>query len=630
MCGISGILRFDGNPPERSILRAMTDRLAHRGPDGSGIFTEGPIGLGHRRLAIIDLSKRGKQPMHSADGRLSITFNGEIYNFRELREELEHQGVRFSTETDTEVILQLYAREGAECVRRLRGMFAFAIWDSATKRLFLARDRVGKKPLYYTRTDREFIFGSELKAVLAHPSVRREISALAQEQYLAWGYVPAPHSIFAAVRKLRPAHTLTVQMDGSARETQYWNLAYAPQERSIQDWRSLILQELETSTKLRMTSDVPLGAFLSGGIDSSAIVALMSRSSDTPIKTFSIGFEEQTFNELPHAKIVADAFGTEHTEFVIQPRAADILPSLIWHYDEPFADSSALPSYHLAKLTRSKVTVALNGDGGDESFAGYERYAVDRLITEYRRMPRIIRSAIATGVRLLPEPATQKNVLRKAKRFVEVSAMRPGERYERLMSIFPDNELLELTGTGLERHLLRDAYNAGPRDALAAKMRTDILTYLPDDLLVKMDRATMAHSLEARSPFLDHRVMEIAASIPSHLKLQGFNTKHILKRALAGILPKSILQRKKQGFGVPLGAWFRGELRNIAHDVLLSPTTARRGLLRQEKMQTILREHCSKRADHSHRIWSLLWLELWYRMYAEDEAAPARSISELL
>ena len=638
MCGICGKLNFDASKPvDESHLRQMCAVIAHRGPDDEGMYVDKNVGLGNRRLAIIDLSPTGHQPMSNEDKSIWITFNGEIYNFPELRERLKKQGHFFSSNSDTETIVHLYEEHGTDCVKHLRGMFAFALWDSGHQRLFLARDRVGQKPLVYTIVNNSLIFGSEIKCILQDPSVKREVDLEAIHHYLTYQYVPSPRTAFSDIKKLPPGHILVCEK-GQIKVERYWDLSYAPKVRMAEEeYGERILELLHEATKLRLISDVPLGAFLSGGIDSSSVVAMMSQLSSEPVKTYSIGFEEQSFNELKYARIVAERFGTDHHEFIVKPNAIDVLPRLIWHYNEPYADSSAIPTYYVAKVTRQHVTVALNGDGGDESFGGYERYVANKLADYYQRIPAFIREGmIARLVKKLPESTERRDMVRRIKRFTAAIPYSPERRYAQWMCHFDNDTKYRLYSPEFRERmaeidsidLLVNIYSKAKAVDFADKtFYADVMTYLPDDLLVKVDIASMAHSLEARSPYLDQRLMEFAASIPPDLKLKGMTTKHILKKALANILPPEILHREKMGFGVPIGRWFRHELKDLAYDILLDPKSVQRGYFAVGFVKKMLDEHVSGKVDHGYRIWALLNLELWHRMFIDSADVSKPSLS---
>jgi len=630
MCGIAGLLDLRARPVNSSLVRGLCNVLAHRGPDDEGYYIEGPVALGQRRLAILDLAG-GRQPMSNEDGTIWVTFNGEIYNFRELRARLEGLGHRFATCSDTEAIVHAYEQYGPACVKELRGMFAFALWDQPRQTLFLARDRAGKKPLFYAEVDGQWAFASELHALLQHPGLAREVDWAALDDYLTYGYVPAPKTIFRGVRKLLPAHWLTVRLrpdgsgDSDVHVERYWQLAYEPKLRlSEEDAADGLLEVLREAVRLRMIADVPLGALLSGGIDSSIVVALMSQLSDRPVKTFSIGFDDQEFNELPHARRVAERCGTEHHELIVRPNALEVLPTLVRHYGEPYADSSAIPSYYVAKLTREHVKVALNGDGGDECFAGYERYAGGLAADRYGRIPAAVRRlAIEPLSRLIPAGGSRRSRLRQARRFLEVAGKPAPERYLRWIGYVRTGEKAalysadfqeQLAGHRAESWLLEmweqlTAAGLGPLDRMLA---LDVQSYLPYDLLVKMDIATMANSLEARSPFLDHEVMEFCARLPASYKLRGMRLKHLLKKAGAGLLPPETLARRKMGFGVPVGNWMRRELRSWTEDLLLSPRALKRGYFEPDALRHLVDAHLEGREDRSFQLWALVWLELWH------------------
>lgn len=607
----------------------MADALTHRGPDDWGVWSDEHCALGHRRLSIIDLSEAGRQPLSNANGSIWITYNGEIYNFQALRKELESLGHRFRTRTDTEVIVYAYEQWGVDCAKRLRGMFAFAIWDQRRRRLFMARDRVGKKPLFYTQAGDRFLFASELQALVADASVSRVVDQAAIDEYLSWGYVPAPRTAFKGISKLLPAHWLTLELKqgGAALNIEpYWNLEYGPKlaldEREAAE---ALREKLTEAVRLRMIADVPLGAFLSGGIDSSIVVGLMARLSDQPVKTFSIGFEETAYNELGHARRVAERCGTDHSEFIVKPDALAILPKLVRHYGEPYADSSAIPTYYVSEMTRPRVKVALNGDGGDESFAGYERYFGNRVAEWVRRVPGGHWPALALS-RILPDSLDQKSRLRQAKRFFSATTRPMAIRYGRWVGYFTEEAKRRLYSrelrSSLNGHCPQDWLQslfaeAQGLDPVDSAMAVDTRSYLPYDLLVKVDITTMANSLEARSPFLDHEVMELAARLPVHLKLRGKQSKYLLKRTFADLLPPANVNRRKMGFGVPLGQWFRGPLRPLLEDGLLSEQLARRKYFDEGVIRSLVADHVQQRADHSFALWNLLMLELWHREFID-------------
>ncbi len=627
MCGITGFVNANKSAVDQSVLEKMNAAIIHRGPDQDGFFIKENVGLAMRRLSIIDLAS-GKQPIYSQDRTNSIVFNGEIYNYQELRKHLEDKGFSFYTNSDTEAIVNLYQLYGADCLQHLRGMFAFAIWDETEQSLFIARDRVGKKPVLYShQPNGDLIFGSEFKAVLQHPSVSREVDYDAIDSYLTYLCVPAPQTAFKAIRKLEPGHWLRWK-NGEIKTERYWLPDFSKKikltEAEAIEETTRILRE---SVKLRMISEVPLGAFLSGGVDSSVIVALMAQESSNPVKTFSIGFEEQDFSELKYAKAVAKHVGAEYNEFIVKPNALEILPMLVDHYGEPYADSSAIPTYYVAKETRNFVTVALNGDGGDESFAGYERYVAMQIAEKYHKIPNALRKVfVETPISLIPTSELKKSRVRDAKRFLQAASLPKTERYLRWMSTFTREAKAEIytkefTETVADNHVsqLLDYWFAksNGNGILDATLLTDQMTYLPNDLLVKVDIASMAVSLEARSPFLDHKVIEFAASLPENLKMKGLETKSLLKKVAAKLVPKEVIYRKKMGFGVPIGNWFRGEMKGFVRDILLSEKSLKRGIVKPEFIEKYVREHTESSKDHTFQIWTLLMLELWFQRFID-------------
>lgn len=625
MCGIAGIVRADEAPVDRSLLERMNEAIRHRGPDEDGFYFDAGVGLAMRRLAIIDL-KTGQQPIHNRDRTKWLIFNGEIYNYRELREKLEKLGHKFYTNSDTEAVIAAYDQYGTDCPKHLRGMFAFAIWDEQDRSLFLARDRVGKKPLLYAQTSNQLIFASEFSALVLHPDVSRDVDFEAIHHYLSFICVPAPLTAYRAIRKLEAGHWL-LWRDGEIKIERYWQLDFS-NKLSISETEAgdRAVELLREAVRIRLMSEVPLGAFLSGGIDSSAVVALMAEESSEQVKTFSIGFEEQDFSELHHARRVAEYVGADHHEFVVRPDAMEVLPMLVEHYGEPFADSSAIPSYYVSRETRRYVTVALNGDGGDECFAGYQRYAAMSLAQTYASLPRAVRSSVGGMVNAVPGFQTRPGPVRKAKRFVAAAALSPVERYLRWISAFDEiaklnlysdsfrHETAKFNTAGIIAPWFARANGAGIVDAA---LLTDTMTYLPNDLLVKMDIASMSVSLEARSPFLDHHLMEFAASLPEKMKLRRLTTKYLLKRILKKMVPAENLTRTKMGFGVPIGYWFRGAMQPFLRQTLLSDKALARGLFKPERVRRIVDDHVEGKSDHSHRLWSLLMLELWFERFID-------------
>ncbi|BCS33207.1 asparagine synthetase B [Luteitalea sp. TBR-22] len=636
MCGIAGRVNYRTSAPVSAAdVTAMCDLLRHRGPDGSGVWSDGPVGLGHRRLAVIDLSPAGAQPMASADGRLFITFNGEIYNFQELRGRLEARGHRFRSHSDTEVILAAYREYGDGCVEHLAGMFAFAIWDADARRALIARDRLGKKPVFYRQDADGLAFASEVRAFFGDPGFTASVDPQSIADYLSFQYVPTPRSAFAGVQKLPAAHVMVIE-DGRCDIRRYWSLSYVPKSTLSEDEALEAVEEsLTRAVTCRMVSDVPLGAFLSGGVDSGTIVALMARHSSSPVRTFSIGFPEEQYNELPAARLVAQKYGTRHEELIVEPDAVRLIPKIVWHYGEPYADPSALPSFCLAEMTRRHVTVALNGDGGDESFAGYRRYTATLEGTPYDAVPRGLRglpAAVAAPV----ARAVGGELGRRAAGVLERIGATPEHRYAASMLHFDARRKREMCTPEFLSQVDVDvvprldalfASSTGP-DLIDRMMDVDIRSYLVDDLLVKVDVATMAYSLEARSPLLDHRLMELAASLPSHYKIRSGTKKYLLRRIAARLLPPEIMERPKTGFGVPLDRWFASSLQSFAREILLDPVTVRRGILRREAVERMLREHAAGVRESHRQIWNLLMLEHWFRAYIDrrpsrDEQSPA-------
>ncbi len=617
MCGIIGVVAAPGAPlPPQTVAAAMNEAITHRGPDEDGFYRDAQAMLGMRRLSIIDLSG-GRQPVHNEDETVFTVFNGEIYNYRELRKELEGLGHKFYTHSDTEVIVHGYEQWGERCFEHLEGMFGIALWDTRTRTLLLARDRFGEKPLFYSADAKRIVFASELKSLLHVPGLRLDVDLDAVQSYVCFGYVPTPASIFQGIRKLTPGHYLRWR-DGKATEHRYYRLDFEPKHRmSEAEAEAELAHRLDVAVKTRLVSDVPFGAFLSGGLDSSVVVALMSRHLTQPVRTFSIGFREQAFNELPDARRVAAHLNTEHHELVVEPDAVDLLQKLVWYLDEPFADSSAVPTYLVAKLAREHVKMVLTGDGGDEAFAGYSRYL--RFLDLERAGP--AKPAAAAALEL-------------AGRFV------PGSRGyrlrrigERLRMTFPDSYLsgVALTRADIADALLGDAARGhGHYTALAAAARSasglsaldrcvalDFASYLPDDILVKVDRTAMASSLEGRAPFLDHHLVEFAVKLPRELRVRQRRGKHLLRRVASRWLPSDVLRKPKQGFGIPLGQWFRGPLRELASDLIASRSFRDRGLIDPAGAERFLSNHLAGAADHGEVLWLILCLELWSRRYLD-------------
>jgi asparagine synthase (glutamine-hydrolysing) len=624
MCGIAGLVDFH-NPPGQALLERMGQVLTHRGPDEQGVFVSGPAGLVHRRLSIIDVAA-GRQPILSADGRSAIVFNGEIYNYKPLQEDLLRKGYRFQTQTDTEVILHAYEEYGEACVQRLRGMFAFAIWDGPRQQLFVARDRVGIKPLYYSWDGGKLLFASEIKAIAQDPGVDRTLDAQALDDYLTYLYIPAPKSIFRSIRKLRPGHTLTFSSRGVV-EREYWDISFDPTEGlSESEYAAGLMDTLRESVGIHLMSEVPLGAFLSGGLDSSAVVGIMAGLLDRPVNTASIGFPEAGFDELPYARQVARHFRTRAREKTVHADAAKILDTLVWYFDEPFADSSMIPTYYVSQVAREQVTVCLSGDGGDENFAGYRRYRFDVLENRVRAvLPQAVRGPLFGALgRLYPKADWLPQIFR-GKTLLTNLSLSPEEAYFKTMSWFtPDmkamlyRETLQKTLNGYEAFSVLQGYFDRTRgwDPLSRIQYVDIKTYLVDDILTKVDRASMAHSLEVRVPLLDHVVMEYAARIPARYKLHGGEGKYIFKRALADLLPADILNRPKMGFSLPLAQWLRGDLKALFEESVFARDAFIGEYFDPAPIRRWWAQHQRGTRDYAYHLYALLMLECWGRRFA--------------
>jgi asparagine synthase (glutamine-hydrolysing) len=632
MCGIAGQINFDQNDAvDRNRLVDMADAIGHRGPDHSGLWMDGPVGLAHRRLSIIDLTDDANQPICNEDGSVVLVYNGEIYNFQSLQQDLAGRGHQWRSRTDSEVLVHLYEEYGFGMLDHLRGMFAFAIWDKNRRLLFAARDRAGQKPFKYYHDDRRFVFASELKAILRDPDIRPDVDPEAIHEYMGFGYVPAPKTGFRDIRKLPPAHYLTVK-DGAVEVKRYWSLDFRSSTRlSFEDGKRELLARLEESTRMRMMSDVPLGAFLSGGIDSAAIVALMAGSTHAKIRTFSIGFDYENYNELPAARMTARKFDCEHTEHVVKANAAEVLPELVRLYEEPYADSSALPSWCLARMTRQSVTVALNGDGGDELFFGYRRYQhYDRLLSWLIRFKKWHLVRVLGLARFLP--GSMFDLIRhRAAVLRSLIPASPGEVYSRVICKMSDSLIMELYTRDFMDHvrdvqvydLVRprmDLERAGG-DNMTQALLFDFENYLAGDLCPKMDIAGMSHGLEARSPFLDHKLIEFCASLPREWKYSRGRGKYILREALKNILPAEILDRPKKGFGIPVHDWFRGELKELCHDTLLAPKSRIHQYVRQDTLRNMVKNHMDGTRQEGARLWLLLTLELWLREFHDQAHA---------
>ncbi|WP_432837671.1 asparagine synthase (glutamine-hydrolyzing) [Dactylosporangium sp. CA-092794] len=633
MCGIAGTAGAGADPV---LVRRMCDALVHRGPDDEGLHAEPAAALGMRRLAIVDVAG-GRQPVSNEDGTVVAICNGELYNFPELRADLLRRGHRFTGAGDTECLVHLYEEYGDDLVHRLRGMFAFALWDARRQRLLLARDRVGKKPLYWRDTGAGVAFASEAKALLADPGLAPRLDVVALHHYLTYQYVPAPWSIYAGVAKLPPGHLLTWQ-GGVTRVHRYWRLDSSERPVPDEDEAAERLRELLLdAVRVRLVGERPLGAFLSGGLDSSAVVAAMARLSSAPVRTFSIGFDEPRFDERRYARMVADRYGTDHHELVVRPPAGaelrELLSDLAWHFDEPFADPSAVPSLAVARLCRPHVTVVLGGDGGDECFGGYRRYTAMRLLA---RLPALPPRRLLQRLGHLAGRAAPHTLTRRAGWALQLLGEAPAARYGHLMTIFSAGQLdalytpdlrAELSGVD-SLALLEDACRRSRSpDAIGRLIDADINTYLPGDLLAKVDVTTMANSVEARSPLLDQHLLAWAAGLPTRLKVRGGTTKYLFKRAMAGWLPAEVIDRPKMGFGVPLAQWLRGDLSELTWSLLTDDTARGRGLFRQEHVRAMLRRHADG-VDESRRLWSLLQFELWHRRFLDRPAAQPAAAAD--
>jgi asparagine synthase (glutamine-hydrolysing) len=634
MCGICGIYGDGGlGEKDRELVRRMCSVIVHRGPDGDGFHDGERAVLGMRRLSIIDLVT-GDQPIYNEDRTVAVVYNGEIFNFPELRRDLEARGHKFATRADTEVIVHLYEEEAEGFVHRLNGMFAIALWDEKRRRLVLARDRMGVKPLHYSERDGRLFFASEIKSLLA-AGEPRDLDPESLARFFAFEYIPAPRSVFKGVRKLPPGHLLIAEA-GRSRIVPYWNVAYRPSAgilgtrtdaRSEDDIARELAERLKESVRKRLISDVPLGVFLSGGMDSSTVTALMAENAPGRIKTFSIGFKEESFDEIPYARRVAEAFGTAHTEFVVESSMVrDLVPTLMGYLDEPLADASVIPTYLISKLAREHVTVALAGDGGDELFCGYDTYKAWRVARTWRKLPRFIRSGLARRVAgLLPASKKRLSFEFKAKKFLAGIDYPPEIANTIWWGAYPPEERAKLLAPDFAASLREDPYEPigdhlrvySPKDELDRICYLDLKLYLQDDLLVKVDRMSMANSLEIRVPFLDYTFVEFAASIPNSLKLRGMQTKYILKKAMAERLSAEIRNRPKIGFDIPLGPWLRGELKSFAQDVLAPANLRKHGFLNEAYVARVLDEHLSGRHNHRQLLWPLLIFQFWYDRYAK-------------
>ena len=641
MCGIAGVLYAEsGRSVSASLLTDMGNAIAHRGPDGEGTFRSGPVGLVHRRLAIIDL-EGGRQPLSNEDESIHVVFNGEIYNYQELREKLVARGHIFRTNSDTEVLVHLYEEHGADLCTHLRGMFAFAIWDARRHELLLARDHLGQKPLFIYRDNEKLVFGSELKAVLAHPGIDRSIDPAAIEDYLTFGFIPGQRSIFGRVTKLPAAHRLRISLsEFQTSAKRYWQLSFDHEARSsVDDWKQRIDAALLKSVKAHLIADVQVGAFLSGGLDSSAIVAMMAGLRSDPVRTFSIGFNEAEYSELPFARKVAAHFGCHHTEEIVNPEAARDLDDLVFLYDEPFADASALPTMAVSRLAAQHVKVVLSGDGGDELFGGYSRYAHDLTEARIRNfIPSIVRSlvlkpmaAIWPKVDWLPRPLRLKTLLQNLSR-------NPAEAYANTVStcrrevrrsLLKRDFATSLNDHQPERSIIQP-FEFGHRDALSGMLSADTNVLLPDDFLTKVDRASMGFGLEVRPPFIDWQVMELAASMPSEFKIRNGSKKWMLKQLFESRLPKDLVNRRKQGFEMPIDQWLRGPLSDQVRTHVLNPNGAIANFINVATARQIFESHCKGVGRHGQLIWSLLILARWLDAWGKPKINVGRDSSPVL
>jgi asparagine synthase (glutamine-hydrolysing) len=627
MCGICGAV---WNEPSKAIngtaLDAMTDILRHRGPDDRGTFLKQGIALGHRRLAIIDLTPSGHQPMSNEDETVWIVFNGEIYNFEQLRRELIRHGHRFRSESDTEVLIHLYEEEHENLLQRINGMFAMALWDVRERKLLLARDRIGKKPLFYRNEPNRLIFSSEMKSILTVNGIPREIDPTALDDYLTYQYVPHPKTIFRGISKLPPGHFAFWQ-DGQLPVRRYWKPDWKDEDERLtfEEWSEELRALVTDAVRIRLRSDVPVGAFLSGGIDSSVTAGIMQRECPQQIRTFCIGFPQKEYDETAFARQAATLFGTKHQELIVTSDIEDVLPKIIRHYDEPFADSSAVPTWFLCEMTRREVTVALSGDGGDELFAGYDRYRAVRLGMAAEKIPSVFRKILAGPIRnFIPASTRQRSTLRRLKRFLETLGMEPLEQYLQWIAIFNRERRQKLYTPEFSEQIrgydsldfLRQAEQlCSRRDRVTRIALTDMQTYLPCDIMTKVDTASMAHGLECRAPLLDYRIAEWAARLPIRYKIEGHCGKKILRETFRDLLPPNIEHRRKMGFGVPVDHWFRKPLREMVRDVLLDSQTRQRGFFEQKFIEQLLNEHFTNRFDHAYRIWALFVFEHWMRCW---------------
>lgn len=629
MCGISGYL----GEGDKEMLKGMCDVMSHRGPDDEGYYEDVGVGLGVRRLSVIDL-EGGHQPIHNEEQTIWVIQNGEIYNYRRLMETLDEKGHRFYTSSDTETIVHAYEEYGMGFLQKLNGMFAIALWDTSKKKLILARDRIGVKPLYYTANPKEFAFASELKGILAAGRTDRRIDKTSLNQYLEYRYVPSPNTIFEDVKKLNPGHILE-HSNGGFRITRYWDFVPETKIRSVCTAKTEIQKQLLDSVRLRLVSDVPVGIFLSGGLDSTILTYLAKKTGMHNPRTFSISFEDSDFDESEYSKLVADEFGTDHREFRVDYRITDTLPEIVWHLDEPFSDASAVPTYHLCKESRKYIKVALCGEGGDENFGGYRRYWDTYLLGKYRRLPSAIQKIAPRIVNMLPVSEMKYDPKRYMKKFIDNAKSDPASRYNDYMSVFNTVDRRELLNEEfvtacdtVESPVRREFAKHLDVQDIARFMYTDIKTYLPDQLLVKTDRMSMANSIEARTPFLDYNLVEMAARLDPKLKVRGLKSKWILRSTFQGKIPSKIAKRSKSGFSVPVGKWLREELDWLLDDLLERP---REEYLKQKTVVRYIDAHKRRKEDFSQNLWSLVNLEIWFRVFIDSDGAknPRKRLHEV-
>ena len=643
MCGIAGVAYADSSRmPDMGLLERMCSALVHRGPDSSGGVIEPGIALAMRRLSVIDVPG-GSQPIFNEDYSIAVVFNGEIYNFHELREQLISRGHQFKTNSDTETIVHLYEEYGLEFARQLHGMFSIAVWDFRQRGLILVRDRLGVKPLYYFHNEDRIAFGSEIKAILQDPAIPREINFKSLHQMLTWGHVISPGTMFRGITELQPGHML-VYKSGHTNLVKYWDLKYSqPKAYDEAKTNEELMSRVKVAVARRLISDVPLGAFLSGGIDSSIVVALMSQFMSTPVKTFSIGFDDEDFSELPYARKVAEHCGTEHHEMIVKPNVPEIMQKLISHHDAPFYDTSAIPTYYVSQFAREHVTVAMSGDGGDEMFAGYNIYVANKVAQKFKNVPRILGKVLLEPLAaLLPETDGPRNKGRVAREFAKGATLSPLERYTRWATkvkretrdmLYYEPELSRYQNVPDEREITELFNSQENATELSRLLYIGTKNELPGDMLRKVDRMSMANSLEVRSPFLDHTLFEYAATLHDDAKLNNHTTKHSLRHIAKQLLPEEVVDRQKQGFSVPLDRWLREDLRDYMLDILCDSRTESRCIFDNISVRTLIEEHFDERVSRGRELWTLMTIEMWQRDYIDqfshmiDKPAPLRIVS---